>query len=399
MTAVERESMLDARLWVAFATMLFVSGIGNTFPVFFPPLLAEFGGSRAATALAVTLIWIGGAALSPVSGHLVDRASPRALVAAGIAATALGLGIGALAPTLRVFTIALGLGAGIGIGLTGMVTQAAVVNARYRRRRGFATGIVFAGATAGWAMAWPAHLAIAAFGWRATLGLYVIVLVALLPCAWHAYPARLAGEVSVTPVAGGEIGALVRTIRFWALALMFSLAPMIGYLATTQHAVYFASLGYPAWEASMMLLIGGVLATGGRALAGLVADRAGPVVTGFLTYGMTLTGVVCLLGLEFWPTRVLAYGYVIFLFFPMGTRATVVSQLVPRIAPVSKFGSVFGWLAVGNSLGAGLGPLLSGALYDLAHSYLLIYVTALALVGVAIASLAMFVRTARRPTR
>ena len=159
-----RESLLDARLWVAFVVMLFVSGVSNTFPVFFPPLLAEFGGSRAGTALAVTLIWVAGAALSPVAGHLVDRASPRALVAVGITATALGLGLGALAPTLRVFTLAFGLGVGVGIGCTGMVTQAAVINARYRRRRGFATGIVFAGAMAGWAMAWPAQQAITAFG-------------------------------------------------------------------------------------------------------------------------------------------------------------------------------------------------------------------------------------------
>ena len=80
--------------------MLLVSGIGNTFPVFFPPLLHEFGGSRAATALAVTLIWVGGAMLAPVAGHLVDRWSPRALVVVGLLATAAGLTVAALAPTL-----------------------------------------------------------------------------------------------------------------------------------------------------------------------------------------------------------------------------------------------------------------------------------------------------------
>jgi MFS family permease len=390
------ESLRDARLWVAFAVMLFVSGISNTFPVFFPPLLVEFGGSRAGTALAVTLIWVAGAALSPVAGHLVDRASPRALVAVGIASTALGLGLGALAPTLRAFTLAFGLGVGIGIGCTGMVTQAAVINARYRRRRGFATGIVFAGSMAGWAMAWPAQQAIGAIGWRATLGLYVVALIALLPLAWRLYPARLAtAAVAATPVAGGGMGDLLRTVPFWALATLFSLAPFIGNLATMQHAVYFAKLGYPAWEASLMLMIGGVLAASGRALAGLVADRAGPVLTGALTYALTLTGVLCLLGLEFSPTRLLAYGYVMFLFLPMGTRATVVSQLVPRIAPPSRFGSVFGWLALGNSLGAGLGPLLSGAIYDVAQSYLVIYATALALVGVAVGALVVFVRTTR----
>jgi predicted MFS family arabinose efflux permease len=393
----ESESLLDARLWLAFAVMMFVSGISNTFPVFFPPLLTEFGGSRAGTALAVTLIWMAGAVLSPVAGHLVDRSSPRVLVAAGIAATALGLGLGALAPSLRVFTLTFGLGVGIGIGCTGMVTQAAVINARYRRRRGFATGIVFGGAMAGWAMAWPAHQAIAAIGWRATLAIYVGVLLVLLPLAWRLYPAQLASDIVIAPAPGSGLGALVRSVPFWALAVLFALAPFIGYLATMQHAVYFAKLGYSASEASMMLVLGGVLATGGRALAGDAADRVGPIATGALTYSLTFTGVACLLGLEFWPTRVLAYGYIVFLFLPMGTRATVVSQLVPRIAPPSRFGRVFGWLAVGNSLGSGLGPLVSGSLYDVTHSYMVIYVTALALVGVALGALAVFVRTTRAP--
>src|SRR5687767_10244339 len=98
--------------------MLFVSGIGNTFPVFFPPLLQEFGGSRAATALTVSLMWIAGAVLGPLAGHLVDRWSPRALVAVGLGAAATGLSVAALAPTLAVFALALGVGAGVGIGFT-----------------------------------------------------------------------------------------------------------------------------------------------------------------------------------------------------------------------------------------------------------------------------------------
>ena len=62
------ESLASARLWLAFAIMMLVGGIGNSFPVFFPPLLAEFGGSRAATALTVTLLWIGGAVFGPIAG-------------------------------------------------------------------------------------------------------------------------------------------------------------------------------------------------------------------------------------------------------------------------------------------------------------------------------------------
>ena len=51
--------------------MLLVAGITNTFPVFLPALLVDFGGSRAATSATASLLRIGGALLSPIAGYLV----------------------------------------------------------------------------------------------------------------------------------------------------------------------------------------------------------------------------------------------------------------------------------------------------------------------------------------
>ena len=390
----ERESLVSARLWLAFATMLLVSGIGNTFPVFFPPLLAEFGGSRAATAVTVSLIWIGGAIVGPVAGPLVDRRDPRLVIGAGVLATALGLAGGALAPTLPIFIACVGLGAGIGVGLTGMVTQAAVIADAYTRRRGFATGIAFAGSMAGYVLAAPAQLAIERLGWRATLGVYVVFLLALIPFALLVYPSRL------RPRSAGEatdrtLGVIVRSRPFWALAAVFSVAPLVGYLVTTQHALYFTAHGFRLGEAAAMLMVGGVLSTSGRALAGLAADRFGAPTVGVVSYAMTLVGTLCLAAFEFQPGRWLAYGYILFVFLPLGTRATVVAMLVPRLAPASRFGVVFGALAIGNSLGAALGPFLSGAIYDVTESYLAIYTVAVVLVTAGLAALLSFLVSTR----
>ena len=393
----ERESLARPRLGLAFATMLFVSGIGNTFPIFFPPLLEEFGGSRTATALTVTLMWTFGAVGGPVAGYLVDRWSPRGLVVVGLGAAAVGLGVAAAAPTLTLFTLGVGIGAGIGIGFTGMVPQAAVIAADYRRRRGIATGIAFAGSMGGYVMATPAHWVITTLGWRAAIAGYAVAILLLIPFVWRVYPRRLGVSAGVASIGAGSVGALAGKPAFWALAVFFTIAPHVGLLATLQHAVYFSALGYPAWEASLMLLIGGVLSTSGRALAGLVSDRIGAPATGFLSFGLSLAGTLCLLALEFWPARVLAYAYVVFLFLPIGTRATIVSMLVPRIAPPGKFGTVFGWLSVGNSLGAATGPLLSGVLYDLTASYLVIYATAATLVTIALLALTIFVRGTTSP--
>jgi putative ABC transport system substrate-binding protein len=99
-----------------------------------------------------------------------------------------------------------------------------------------------------------------------------------------------------------------------------------------------------------MLMVGGILSTAGRAGIGLVADRVGAPAAGFLSHTMSLMGTLCVGGLDLHTSLPLVIGYVLFLFLPLGTRATRVSILVARIAPPAKFGSVFGWLAVGIDL-------------------------------------------------
>ena len=63
-------------------------------------------------------------------------------------------------------------------------------------------------------------------------------------------------------------------------------------------------------------------------------------------------------------------------------------MLVGRIAPPAQYGVVFGLLGIGNSLGSALGPALAGALHDWTGSYLVIYLVAIGLTGVAVAALA-----------
>jgi len=78
--------------------MLLVAGMTNTFPAFLPALLADFGGSRAATSATASLLWIGGAPLSPIAGYLVAHWNPRRLVCLGLAIVAGGMLIGSAVP-------------------------------------------------------------------------------------------------------------------------------------------------------------------------------------------------------------------------------------------------------------------------------------------------------------
>ena len=386
------ESLVNARLWLAFALMLFVSGFSNTFPVFFPPLLEQFGGSRAATASTVSLLWTGGALVGALAGYLVVRGDPRRVVIAGILAMALGLALGTLAPTLPWFVGLVGGLGGIGIGLTGMVTQAALLADTYVRRRGLANGIAFSGSMAGYLAALPAQMLITHAGWRGAFAGYILVLLLLVPATWRILPARLA---SAAPTPGGDgtpgtVRAIVMTPAFWVLLTLFITPPLVAYLSTMQHALYFRDRGFSADEASAMLTVGGALSTSGRILAGIATDRFGAPAAGILSFALSIIGLACLLGMEARPSRLLAYLSVFFVFLPIGSRATIVSVLVSRIASRAHYGPIFGLLGVGNSLGAGLGPILSGAIYDRTHSYTAIYLTSTAILLLGLTALLTF---------
>jgi predicted MFS family arabinose efflux permease len=135
----------------------------------------------------------------------------------------------------------MGVGGGIGLGLTGMTTHAALIADAYVRRRGLATGIAFGGSMAAYALAPPAQWIITHWGWRPAFWCYAGAILALIPWAWRAHPTRLASVRS-----GGAPGStavtlrsIVRSAGFWSLLVMFTTPPLFGYLATTQHALYF----------------------------------------------------------------------------------------------------------------------------------------------------------------
>jgi predicted MFS family arabinose efflux permease len=263
-------------------------------------------------------------------------------------------------------------------------------------------GIAFSGGMAAYGLAPPCQSVITRFGWRAALVGYAVLVAALIPAAWTILPARLrAGGAPLARATLDErsVRRTVASAPFWLLLVVFTMPPIFGGLATTQHALYLTERGFSADAASVLLAAGGVLAASGRVLFGLMADRVGAPTAGFVSFGFTFLGLACLLGLEAWAAPVLAYGYVLFLFLPMGSRSTIGSVLVARITPPARYGVVFGLLGIGNSLGSAVGPFLAGALHDWTGSYVLIYTVAIGLLVVTVAALALFCLTAPGATR
>src|SRR5258707_15137759 len=68
---------------VTFVTMAIGVNARTAFSLFFPPILEEFGWERGVTAAAVSIGFLVSAGVSPLTGRLVDRAGPPALMELG----------------------------------------------------------------------------------------------------------------------------------------------------------------------------------------------------------------------------------------------------------------------------------------------------------------------------
>jgi MFS family permease len=166
---------------VAFLTQCLTVGcVFYSFGVFFTPLIAEFGWTRAQLSWGFSSVSLCGAIAAPLIGRLVDRYGPRPLqiVGAIVLGGALMLlsGVQSLGQYYAVMALPLSLGAAA----LGPIPSNTAVAGWFLRRRGRALGIATAGISMGGVVFVPlSQVLIATLGWRhalVALGAVVMIL-------------------------------------------------------------------------------------------------------------------------------------------------------------------------------------------------------------------------------
>jgi sugar phosphate permease len=94
---------------VAIIGMMLVYGTRNSFSVFFPPILAEFGWSRGSTAFMLSLNLLVYGFTAPIAGGLSDRWKPRLVVPVGITILGVATACCAFASELWHFYVLFGI--------------------------------------------------------------------------------------------------------------------------------------------------------------------------------------------------------------------------------------------------------------------------------------------------
>jgi len=377
----------------SFTIMTLTFGINYSFGVFFKPLIAEFGWARGLTSGAYSLMTVTAGFLGIFAGKVGDKHGPKVIgMTTGFL---LGLGFILLSRIQSIwhfYAIHLFLLAGgIGCVWPGLVPAIA---RWFTKRRGLMTGTMASGIGFGTFLVPPvASWMISLYDWRRAylfIGISTFVFAVLFSQFLKRDPAQLNqlpygedhnGEKE--PPSGPEF-------RFWTAVrsgmfmLLCSIYFCYGYSlhAIVVHIVPHAiDMGLTPPNASRILAIIGLTSIGSRILIAGASDRIG--------VKPSLLVVFCLLFVSLlWVNRakgdlgLYLFGFLFGLSYGgiMSLQALAVAELFGLTA----VGQILGAVAFAYTIGASIGPLATGYVFDLYGGYSMAFLVATVFSGLSL---------------
>lgn len=362
----------------AFFVLFSAYGVRFAYGVFFKPMAGELQMNAATTSAAYSISFFMEGVFSLISGGLADRFGPRIVLSLSSILVAAGY---CLMPLVHSpWQLYLFYGVILGIGMGAMFVPLVSMTARwFNARRNLMTGLVSSGAGAGMLVvpSSTAHL-IDSYGWRTSfliIGIAVPVIifiaaqflrrdpesVGMVP--YGASEEALANGQSAT---GHALQEALRSSQFWvvfAMSFCFSVFSMSYNVHIIPDAI---NAGMPSTLAAQILALTGALMLTGRIVLGTIADKIGTKPIFLFCFALSTCG---LLFISFMQAHWAFFMLAVMVGLSQGGVGSSQSPLIASLFGLRSHGLIFGFLGIGSTFGAAVGPLITGLMFDLTGSY------------------------------
>lgn len=391
--------------WVAgvtFLVLLASAAFRSSFGVMIVPFEDEFGWSRAATSLAVSVNLVFYGVTAPFATALMERFGIPRIVAASLGLIALGTGLTVVMNASWQLTVLWGVLVGLGTGSTALVFGALVANRWFAKNRGLVLGVLGTAFATGQLIFLPIiSSTIEHRGWRtaslaiATMCVVLIPLVLLVirdrPSDVGLRPYGATGDATTEEQARNTTGSgwqaaqtaitvlrdAARTRGFWLLAGTFFICGWTtNGIISTHFVPAMHDHGMGATTAASMLAIVGIFDIIGTIGSGWLTDRFNPRILLFVYYGLRGTALIMLpliLGPNVQPPLI-----VVMMLFGLDWVATVppTVTLSRQLFGIERGAVVFGWVFAAHMIGAAAAATASGAIRAATGDYLFAWILA-----------------------
>ena len=356
-----------------------VAAPATSLSLFMEPLHQQFGWTFAEISSGLFIYSIVSVFLVPVFGAIVDKYGTRRIGLPGLLLN----GLAFAAFSLVTPSLWLWWAGWVAYTLTqlmiGTFVWSGAISAAFSKSRGLAIGVVMGGIAVGQLIA-PnaARWLIDAYGWRvafAALGLGWTGFAFIVGLFFFHDPRARAVVISIdgsslaaAPQQGGlTLGEALRHPRFLRIAFAILLQGCLISGLTVHIIRLLDASGISRGEATAMAGMIGVAALVGQIATGWLADRVSAAVlpaTCFLLSALAYALVILGKGSD--P---LQWAGVLLAGYASGATINITTYLTSRFVGLAHFGKIYGVISSCMRVGAGVGPLIAGKVFDSTGSY------------------------------
>jgi MFS family permease len=367
---------------MAFIILMLMLGLQGSFGLFFKPLTDDLGWSRTAISGAYSLGQIVYGICGIIIGGLNDRFGPRLSVTlCGVSA---GLGCMLMSQVNSMWQIYLFYGVLFGIGNAIFVPLLSTIAMWFVKRRSMMSGIAFAGAGFGM-LIMPSIISrfISMWDWRVSfiiVGIAILVISVLAVLLLRGRPEEV-GQIAygadhkVKEASRSEnhpakqsltLKEVLRTPSLW---LMGTALVCFGFsfVSLQVHIVPYATdIGISGTTAAIILTVMGGATIVGQIGLGSIGDRIGYKQVYLIAFAIITLGIIAVIfSGELWAFILLA----VFAGMAFGDYGANSSPTTAWLFGLNSHGLVLGILTFCFTVGAAIGPLVFGYLYDATGGY------------------------------